>query len=41
MSNFYNPKFARGMMYDDKKIGINWPRKPLIISKKDLNFKSL
>jgi dTDP-4-dehydrorhamnose 3,5-epimerase len=41
MSNFYNPKFAKGMMYDDKKIGINWPRKPLIISKKDLNFKSL
>lgn len=41
MSNYYNPKFSKGILYSDKKININWPHKPLVISKKDLNLKSI
>ena len=41
MSNFYNPKFSKGIFYNDKTINIRWPHKPLVISKKDLNLKSL
>lgn len=41
MSNYYNPKFSKGILYNDKTININWPHKPLVISKKDLNLKSL
>ena len=26
---------------DDKKINISWPHKPLVISEKDLNLKSI
>ena len=31
MSNFYNPKFAKGMMYDDKK---NWNK----LAQKTINY---
>lgn len=41
MSNFFNPKIAKGIMYNDKKIKVKWPFKPSIISKKDLNYSLL
>ena len=41
MSNFYNPKYSKGILYNDKKINIKWPFKPKIISKKDLSYDFL
>jgi dTDP-4-dehydrorhamnose 3,5-epimerase len=41
MSNFFNPKIAKGIMYNDKKTKVKWPFKPSIISKKDLSYTLL
>ena len=41
MSNFYSPNFARSIKYDDPKIRIKWPFKPLVISHKDRKIKYL
>lgn len=41
MTNFYNEKSANGILYNDPKINIKWPFKPVIISKKDRSFKKL
>ena len=41
MSNFYNPKYSKGILYNDKKINIKWPFRPRIISKKDLSYDFL
>ncbi len=38
MSDNYNPESARGIMWNDKIIGISWPLKPTKISKKDLSY---
>ena len=35
MSDSFNPKYTRGIRWNDKTIGINWPLKPTKISKKD------
>ncbi len=51
LDNFYAPKFEKGIIYNDTKLKVKWPRKKMIISKKDKklfsfdsfckNFKSL
>jgi len=41
MSDNYNPESARGIRWNDKIIGINWPLKPTKISKKDLSYELL
>ncbi len=38
-SQNYNPKAEKGIRYNDKKFNIKWPKKPNIISKKDLKHK--
>lgn len=38
MSEFYHPECARGVRWDDKKIGIDWLIENKIISKKDKNY---
>ena len=38
--NYYSPKFESGIVYNDTDIKINWPRKNMLISKKDKNIKS-
>jgi dTDP-4-dehydrorhamnose 3,5-epimerase len=40
MSNYYNPKLARGIRFDDPFFKISWPTKPEVISKKDLNYNN-
>ncbi len=35
MSEFYAPKLARGLRYDDPKLGINWPLSVTSISDRD------
>jgi len=41
MSDNFNPGSTRGIRWDDKIIGINWPLKPTKISKKDLSYDLL
>ena len=41
MSNFYKKIKGDGFRYNDPKLNIKWPKKPKIISKKDLGFKNL
>jgi dTDP-4-dehydrorhamnose 3,5-epimerase len=38
MSEFYQPKSSMGLRWNDPKIGIKWPLKKKMISKKDLNY---
>jgi dTDP-4-dehydrorhamnose 3,5-epimerase len=41
MSEFYAPKLAAGLRYDDPKLGITWPLGVVAISDKDLSWPSL
>jgi dTDP-4-dehydrorhamnose 3,5-epimerase len=38
MSEFYAPKLARGLRYDDPRLGINWPLPVTSISDQDLSW---
>ena len=40
LDNYYSPKFESGIVYNDTDVKINWPRKNMLISKKDKNLKS-
>jgi len=43
LDNFYMPKYETGIIYNDKDLKVKWPRKKMIISKKDkslLTFKN-
>ena len=35
LDNYYSPKYESGIIYNDPKIKIQWPKKKMIISKKD------
>ena len=41
LNNYYNPKFEKGIKYNDKKLNIKLPVKKIIISKKDQNLMTL
>jgi dTDP-4-dehydrorhamnose 3,5-epimerase len=41
MSEFYTPKLARGLRYDDPKVGIQWPLPITSISDQDLSWTLL
>jgi dTDP-4-dehydrorhamnose 3,5-epimerase len=41
MSDFYAPKLARGLRYDDPKIGIKWPLPITSISDQDMSWTLL
>ena len=38
MSKYYKPKFGKGIRFNDPLFKISWPKKPRVISKKDLNY---
>ena len=40
LNNYYAPKFEKGIIYNDKNLKINWPRKKMIVSKKDKSLPS-
>ncbi|MDA9624307.1 dTDP-4-dehydrorhamnose 3,5-epimerase [Pelagibacteraceae bacterium] len=40
LSNYYMPKFESGIIWNDKRIKINWPNKKPILSKKDKKLKT-
>ena len=38
ISQYYNPEKARGISWDDKAFGIDWPLEVSVISEKDLSY---
>ena len=43
LDNYYSPKYENGIIYNDTDLGIKWPMKKILISKKDrklLSFKN-
>ncbi len=40
LDNYYAPKYENGIIFNDKKFKISWPRKNMLISKKDKNQPS-
>ena len=41
LSNYYQPKFESGIIWNDKTLNINWPVKKPLISSKDKKLPSL
>ena len=41
MSESYAPAAARGMRFDDPRVGIVWPSRPAVVSPKDLAYPEL
>ncbi|HEY0376110.1 MAG TPA: dTDP-4-dehydrorhamnose 3,5-epimerase [Pyrinomonadaceae bacterium] len=41
MSELYHPAAARGLRWDDPKLGINWPLPVSVISERDTQFELL
>jgi dTDP-4-dehydrorhamnose 3,5-epimerase len=41
MSEYYMPELARGLRYDDPKLGISWPLEVTSISEKDQSWELL
>jgi dTDP-4-dehydrorhamnose 3,5-epimerase len=39
MSETYHPEVARGLRWDDPRLGIEWPLDVAVISKRDLEFE--
>ena len=35
LDNYYNPKYESGIIFNDKTLKIKWPKKNMIVSKKD------
>jgi len=40
LDNYYAPKFESGIIFNDKQIKFSWPKRKLIISKKDKTLNS-
>ena len=40
LDNYYEPKFESGIIYNDKKLNIKWPRKKVLVSQKDRKHQS-
>ena len=40
LSNYYQPKFEDGILWNDKYLNINWPSKKPRVSKKDRNLRT-
>lgn len=36
VSNYYNPQSEKTLIWNDPQVGIKWPLKPVVVSKKDL-----
>ncbi len=41
LNNYYNPKYESGIIFNDKKLKIKWPKKKMIVSKKDRNLLTI
>jgi len=40
LTNYYKPQFEDGIIYNDNDLNIKWPKKNLIVSKKDKKLNS-
>ena len=41
LNNYYNPKYESGIIFNDKRLKIKWPKKKMIVSKKDRNLLTI
>jgi len=41
LDNYYAPKYESGIVYNDTSIKVKWPKKKMIVSKKDKELLSL
>ena len=41
VDNYYHPESESGIKWDDPELGISWPVKPWIISRKDMSWPTL
>lgn len=41
ISEFHAPELARGIPYDDPALGISWPARPSVVSRRDLGWPYL
>ena len=41
LNNYYNPKYESGIIFNDKRLKIQWPKKKMIVSKKDRNLLTI
>jgi dTDP-4-dehydrorhamnose 3,5-epimerase len=41
MDNKYSPEHSRGLIWNDPKLSITWPRQPILISERDLMWPQL
>ena len=41
LSNYYKPKFESGILWNDTDLGVKWPNKKPVVSKKDKNLITL
>jgi dTDP-4-dehydrorhamnose 3,5-epimerase len=40
LDNYYAPKYENGIVFNDKSLNIIWPKKIILVSKKDKNLDS-
>ena len=40
LDKFYKPRYEHGIIHNDEKIKIKWPKRKMIVSKKDKKLKS-
>ena len=40
LSNYYQPKYEDGILWNDKQLKNNWPSKKPVVSKKDQKLKT-
>ena len=40
LDNYYSPRYESGIIYNDKEVNMKWPKKRLIISKKDKKLET-
>ena len=41
LDNYYAPKYESGIVYNDTSIKVKWPKKKMIVSKKDKELLTL
>jgi dTDP-4-dehydrorhamnose 3,5-epimerase len=40
IDEFYDPEYGRGIRWNDPTFAIQWPAQPVVISKRDQNYRN-
>ncbi len=41
LDNYYSPKYESGIIYNDQSLNIKWPKKNMLVSKKDKSLMTM